>query len=73
MTNRAIWTSYPSKATWGYSMGKVSYFTPLNVREWVAQGYGIDDIAALTEFPRDYVKEMLIKWELWPHGYTQTA
>jgi len=54
-------------------MGKVSYFTPLNVREWVAQGYGIDDIAALTEFPRDYVKEMLIKWELWPHGYTQTA
>jgi hypothetical protein len=73
MTKRVTWTSYPSKAIWGYSMAKVSYFTLLNVRQWVKEGYGIDDIAALTEFPRDYVKEMLIKWELWPDGYTQTA
>ncbi len=53
-------------------MAKVSYFTPLNVRQWVQEGYGIDDIAALTEFPRDYVKSMLIKWELWPDAYNPT-
>ena len=72
MTNRVIWTSYLSKAIWGYSVAKVSYFTPLNVRQWVKEGYGIDDIAALTEFPRDYVKSMLIKWELWPDAYNPT-
>jgi hypothetical protein len=52
-------------------MSKTSYFTPPNVRLWVSQGYGIDDIAVKCEITRDYVKSILIKWELWPHAYTK--
>ncbi len=72
MTSRVTWTSYPLKATWGFSMGKFSHLTPPNARNWIKEGYGIEDIAVRTHHRRDYVKAMLIKWELWPDAYNPT-
>jgi hypothetical protein len=53
-------------------MGKFSHLTPPNARNWIKEGYGIEDIAVRTHHRRDYVKAMLIKWELWPDAYNPT-
>jgi hypothetical protein len=48
-------------------MSKFSHLTPPNVRKWIDEGYGVEDIAVRTHHRRDYVKAMMIKWELWPN------